>query len=111
MHTPMTASQQIPPAVVKKYELEEFSSFSKKNVQTCRKSCLEEFEKDMPAERLNGLLQVYSQQLIEQKAIGYNCTGLTTLRYPVRVRAKLGKRGLGNVADLMQVISHEEVCF
>jgi hypothetical protein len=50
-------------------------------------------------------------QLIDQKVVGFNCTGLTNLKYPVRVKARLAENGLGNVADIVQVISHEEVCF
>lgn len=111
VHTPLTGSQQMSPVVIKKYELEEFSSFAPKNIRQCRESCLAEFQKDMPSERLNALLVTYSMQLIDQKVVGYNCTGLTTLKYPVRVKAKLAQNGLGNVADIVQVVSHEEICF
>lgn len=111
VHSPLTGSHRMEPVVIKNYQLEEFSTINKKNIQECRESCLSEYQKDMPAERLNALLITYSMQLIEQKAVGYNCTGLTTLKYPVRVKAKLASNGLGNVADVVQVISHEEVCF
>ena len=111
VHSPITGSYQMEPVVIKTYQLEEFSNKHPKNIQQCRQSCVSEFQKDMPAERLNALLVTYSMQLIEKKAVGYNCTGLTTLKYPVRVKAKLGESGLGNVADIMQVINHEEICF
>jgi hypothetical protein len=111
VHSPLTGSYQMPPVVIKTYELEEFSNFAPKNIKQCQASCLQEFQKDMPAARLSALLITYSMQLIEQKVLGYNCTGLTTLKYPVRVKAKLAQRGLGNVADIVQVINHEEVCF
>lgn len=111
VHSPLTGSYKMEPVTIKTYQLEEFSSFAKKNIQQCQRSCLEEFQKDMPSDRLTALLVTYSMQLIEQKAVGYNCTGLTTLKYPVRVKAKLAERGLGNVADIVQVINHEEVCF
>jgi hypothetical protein len=111
VHSPMTGSYRMEPVVLKTYQLEEFSSFAAKNIQQCRQSCLEEFQKDMPATRLNALLLTYSMQLIEQKALGFNCTGLTTLKYPVRVKAKLAQTGLGNVADTVRVINHEEICF
>jgi hypothetical protein len=111
VHSPLTGSYKMAPVVIKTYQLEEFSSYAPKNIQECRNSCLEEFQKDMPASRLNALLITYSMQLIEQKAVGYNCTGLTTLKYPVRVKAKMAQSGLGNVADLIQVINHEEICF
>lgn len=111
VYAPMTASHEMPETVLKTYELEEFSSYSRKNQRICRKLCLEQFEKDMPQARLNALLANYTQTLINEKALGYNCTGLTTVKYPVRVKASLGKLGLGNVADTIQVIGHEELCF
>jgi hypothetical protein len=111
VHTPLTGSQQMSPVVIKKYELEEFSSFAPQNIRQCRESCLAEFQKDMPSDRLSALLVTYSMQLIDQKVVGFNCTGLTTLKYPVRVKAKLAQNGLGNVADIIQVVSHEEICF
>ncbi len=111
VHSPLTGSYKMPPVVIKTFELENYSSYASKNMTTCQNSCLEEFQKEMPATRLSALLVTYSMELIEQKVLGYNCTGLTTLKYPVRVRAKLGNKGLGNVADLVQVVNHEEVCF
>lgn len=111
VHSPLTGSHRMEPVVIKTYALEEYSSYARKNIRQCQQSCVEEFQKDMPASRLNALLITYSMQLIEQKAVGYNCTGLTTLKYPVRVRAKLGGQGLGNVQDVVQVINHEEICF
>lgn len=111
VHSPLTGTYKMPPVVIKNFELEEYSSYAAKNKTTCQNSCLEEFQKEMPSSRLSALLVTYSMQLIEQKVLGYNCTGLTTLKYPVRVRAKLGNKGLGNVADLIQVVNHEEVCF
>lgn len=109
--SPMTGSNKMKPVVIEKYELEEFSNYAIPNVRRCRRSCLEAYQNDMPIEHLRSLLITHSIQLIEQKAVGYNCTGLTTLRYPVRVKAKLGEAGLGNVSDIIEVVTHEEVCF
>lgn len=111
VYAPTTASHQMQETVLKTYELEEFSTYSKRNQRVCRKLCLDQFEKDMPQSRLNALLTSYTQVLINEKALGYNCTGLTTVKYPVRVKASLGQLGLGNVADTVQVINHEELCF
>jgi len=111
VHTPTTGSHQIDPIIIKTYTLEDYSNYARRNINQCRQTCLEEFQKDMPADRLSALLVTYSQELIGKKQVGYNCTGLTTLKFPIRVKAKLGNQGLGNVADLVQVVSHEEVCF
>lgn len=111
IYSPMTGSHKIQPNDFKTYELEEFSSYSVNNQRLCRLSCQEAFAEDMPQERLNALLLSYSQSLINEGVLGYNCTGLTVLKYPVRVKARLGRMGLGNVADTVQVVAHEEACF
>lgn len=109
--TPMTGSHRMSSTVLKLYELDEYSSYSVKNRNQCRQLCQERFQEDMPSERLGALLLTYSQKLIEEGLLGYNCTGLTNFTYPVRVKASLGNLGLGNVADIRQVVVHEERCF
>lgn len=111
VYSPMTGSHQMSVNTLKTYTLESFSSYSLKNQKKCRLSCEEKFLEDMPTQRLNALLATYAQGLITEGAVGYNCTGLTTLKFPVRVKASMGQLGLGNVADVIQVINHEEICF
>ncbi len=65
----------------------------------------------MSTERLNALLMSLTQDMINERVVGYNCTGLTTLKFPIRVKAKLGDMSLGNVEDLTQVVNFEEICF
>lgn len=109
--SPITGSHKFPPTNLKTYELEEFARPTLKSQRTCRQLCLEKFEADMPSDRLTALLLNHSARLVEARAVGHNCTGLTTLKYPVRVKARLGNRSLGNVVDLIQVVNHEEICF
>lgn len=111
VYSPLNGSHKMNPISLKTYTLEEFSSYSVKNQNHCQTSCLKKFEDDMPTERLNALLVTLGQNLINERALGFNCTGLTTIRFPVRVKARLGLMGLGNVSDLVQVVNHEEVCF
>lgn len=111
VYSPMTGSYRMDVNTLKVYTLESFSSYSLKNQNKCRTSCEEKFLEDMPSERLNALLVTYAQKLISGGVVGYNCTGLTTLKFPVRVKANMGQLGLGNVADVIQVINHEEICF
>jgi hypothetical protein len=111
VYSPMTGSYQMAPNQFKQYHLEGFSSYSVKNQLECRDLCVKRFEADLPSSRLKALLLTYSQELITQGALGYNCTGLTTLKYPVRVKAKLGRLKIGNVVDQIEVINHEELCF
>ena len=111
VYAPMTASHEMKSYSLKIYQLEEYGSYSVKNQKACRIQCEKEFEKEMPVERLNASLIEYGQSLIRQKELGYNCTGLTTMKFPVRVKASLGQLGLGNVVDVVQVVNHEELCF
>lgn len=111
IHSPIGASLNIQPIILKTLKVESFSSYSYKNQLQCRNSCLEEYQSEMPSLKLKAFLQSYSQELISQGRIGFNCTGLTVLKFPVRVRARLANFGLGNVSDLIETVAHEEICF
>ncbi|HXH29936.1 MAG TPA: hypothetical protein VNJ01_03920 [Bacteriovoracaceae bacterium] len=111
VYTPMTGSQKIDPMNLRTFTLEEFSSNSHRNQLQCRQLCHQRYLDDMSSSRLRALLIIYGQTLIQQQKLGYNCTGLTTLKFPVRVKARLGAMGLGNVTDIIEVVNHEEVCF
>jgi hypothetical protein len=108
---PMTASHRQASTILETYQLESYDSSSVKNQYSCRTSCAIKFRADMPHDRLSALLLTYSQRLIDDGVIGHNCTGLTTFKYPVRVKARLGRLALGNVEDIVQVVTHEEACF
>ncbi|MGE3609062.1 MAG: hypothetical protein AB7I27_05700 [Bacteriovoracaceae bacterium] len=111
IYSPITGPNQLPINHLKTYKLEEFATYSEKNKESCRSSCLNHYQADMPIEQLNAYLVHYSKLLINEGKIGYSCTGLTTLKYPVRVRARLASKGLGNVVDMIQVVNLEESCF
>jgi hypothetical protein len=110
VYSPMTGPH-LPPKIFERYEINEFPRMTSNSQNLCRVGCLKKFEEELPARKLNELLQGYSQELIQGNVLGYNCTGLTTLKYPVRVKASLGGQGLGNVVDQIHVVTHEEVCF
>ncbi|MFP5385294.1 MAG: hypothetical protein ACLGHN_04405 [Bacteriovoracia bacterium] len=111
VYSPISASHKLPASSLKIYELEEFNSYSPRNHKVCKKSCLDTFMEDMSSDRLSALLLAHTQVLIKEGVLGYNCTGQTVVKYPVRVKANLGKMGLGNVVDLVQIVTHVEDCF
>lgn len=111
VYHPTTASQKINSAVMLEYQLETFDSYSIRSQRRCRALCLQKFREDLPSERLTALLQTLSERLIDERVVGYNCTGLTTFRYPLRVKANLGRLSLGNVEDRMEVVTFEQPCF
>jgi hypothetical protein len=108
---PLTGPKSLAVKTMKIFELEEFSKHSNVNGELCRKSCMNKFEKEITNNVLNFELLSYSQELIQNNIIGHNCTGSTTLKFPIRVKARLGGIGLGNVSDFIQVINFEEPCF
>jgi hypothetical protein len=111
VHSPMKGSHQMDWTPLKTYTLETYDSYRVKNQYRCRDMCQEAFEEDLPTERMRALLLLHTARLIREGLIGYNCTGLTTMKYPVRVKASLGKLSLGTVADQMYVVNHEKECF
>ena len=108
---PTIASHTLSATSLKTYELKEYDSVSKRSQWHCRKSCLKKFHDDMSSARLSALLTLHSERLVQERLVGFNCTGQTTLKYPVRVKASLGNIGLGNVIDQIVVVNHEEQCF
>lgn len=111
VYGPMTGSEKMESYQLKLYELDDYSTYSIKNQRACRSLCEKEFEENMPVAKLKEELLKYTETLIQERSVGYNCTGLTTLKYPVRVKASLGEMGLGNVSDTIQVINYEKPCF
>jgi hypothetical protein len=108
---PTTGSHQLKTNRLKVFELEEYSTYGVAHQRECRDNCLQRFQEDLPEDRMRALLLTYAQSLINENALGYNCSGLTTLKFPVRVKATLGRLGLGNVIDQTYVVNHEELCF
>lgn len=111
VHSPLSGSHQMDFTPLKSYKLETYDSYRVSNQYRCRKLCLDAFEEDLPTDRMRALLILHSDRLIREGLLGYNCTGLTTLKYPVRVKAALGKLNLGSVADQTYVVNHERECF
>ena len=109
--SPLTGSLAETPHILEKYRLESFSRNTQRAQVLCRESCLEKFHQELPSERLDEILKDYSKDLIRKRVVGYNCTGPTTFKFPIRVKASLGKAGLGNVENFIQVTRIEKSCF
>ena len=90
---------------IERYRLQTFSRLSHHHFKLCRKSCADEFYEKMGEDKLNLILIDHSQQLILDKKIGYNCSGASNFKYPIRVKASLGGFNIGNVVDIIKVVS------
>jgi hypothetical protein len=108
---PTSGPQSIPAKKLAVFEIHEFSSYSKKSQFLCRNLCGQEVEEKLSSSDLARQLKDYSASLVENKLIGYSCSGFTTLKYPIKVKAVLGNRGLGSVADFTQVVNYTHNCF
>lgn len=111
IHSPLTGSLKLEPITLRQYELRSFDTYSVRSQLECRSLCVAKFEEDLPSVKIGQILREHSQDLIKARVLGFNCTGLTTLKFPVRVKAQLGQLRLGNVSDQIHVINHEEICF
>ncbi len=108
---PTSGSHSIPIKKLAVFEIDEFSSYSTKSQFSCRNFCRQEVEEKLSSSDLTKKLNDYSAYLAEKSLIGYSCSGLTTLKYPIKVKAVLGKKGLGSVADFIQVVNYSQNCF
>jgi len=108
---PTSGPHSIPVKKLTVFEIHEFSTYSKKSQLSCRSLCGQEVEENLSSSDLTRQLKDYSANLVENNLIGYSCTGFTTLKYPIKVKAVLGKKGLGSVADFIQVVNYSHNCF
>ena len=111
VYPPVTASHAIPLESKIYDEGREFGKLSKVTYQACLMDCRESAHNDYSYPQLQQIVQKQTVKLIEKAKIGHNCTGQTTLKYPVRFKANLGPIALGNIREEMVIIQHEEQCF
>lgn len=99
---PLTASHNLPP-----HDLGGFSGVEQATKmgdpalcrQDCRLGAMKEYEQAFLKERL----RPWVDQLVADGSAGRNCTGPTTFKIPVRVRASLDARSVG--------IAHQDMVF
>jgi len=108
---PLSSSTLIKSKILKKFEVESFGRFSKKNIESCRKLCTDEFEEKISSKKLNRMLLEYTSQLINEGIVGYSCSSLTQFKYPIRIKAYLGSESVGVSSDFIQIIHFDQKCF
>lgn len=109
--SPLTGSHRLDSVEYKSYTLETFSKINDNTKNACRLSCSEKFNANFKSDDFYSIVYRHAEELIQSGAIGYNCTGQTTLKFPVKIKASLGHVPLGNVADFIQVVTYEKSCF
>lgn len=107
----MTSSQKIENHVVTQFRGKYYGEYAVGAVKECRSDCAYIAQRDYDEDRLKQLLLPWVSELVEYGQAGYNCTGPTTFKVPVRVRASLGNRRLGITRESMIFLHREKSCF
>lgn len=111
VYPPTTGSHSIPISSKVFDEGREFGRISKASYQACYQDCKEASVETFPYPQLQQVAYQQSVKLIQNDEVGYNCTGPTTFKYPVRFKAMLGPISLGNVRQELVIVHHEQKCF
>ncbi len=111
LYPPITGSHSIPVEEKVFDEGREFGRLNKYNYEACARDCQSAAIEKFPYEQLQQVAYQQSVKLIQNDQVGYNCTGPTTLKYPVRFKAHLGPISLGNVRQETVIVHHEQKCF
>jgi hypothetical protein len=77
----------------------------------CLSDCQNIFETKVDEYYLKQELRDIGEKLAYEGQLGFNCTGATTLKFPVQVRAYLGESSLGISHTSFHNIHMEKVCF
>lgn len=80
-------------------------------VRECRQDCALNAQADFDEDTLKTKLTPWVDELVDYKLAGFNCTGPTSFKVPVRVRAKLGERTLGIAREQIIFIHRNRSCF
>ncbi len=109
--TPLTASRQVDPFPLGKFKTNYYGDYKPESLNSCRKDCRLRAMEDYDGNALQEQLLPWTDSLVANRLAGYNCTGPTDFKIPVRVRALMGKVSLGLTHETMVFIHRERSCF
>ncbi|MBY0516754.1 MAG: hypothetical protein K2P81_07595 [Bacteriovoracaceae bacterium] len=108
---PLASSSNLGPFPLGEFKTSYYGSLDAESQTACRAECQQVAMKDYDAKFLRELLDPIAQSLILDKRVGYNCTGLTDFKFPIRVRARIGDTSLGLAHQSMLFLHHKKNCF
>jgi hypothetical protein len=82
-----------------------------KSVHGCRQECVEMMRDKVDSDDLLVELKLRAQKMVDEETIGYNCTGTTTFKFPIEMRAYIGDRSLGSTYKSLEIVHVEKKCF
>ncbi len=84
--------------------------FALESQKQCLIDCRENVWSRYPTATLDEMLRPWLIQLLDQQVVGKNCTGETTLKIPLRVRARLNQHAIGNALDIIHITHIKRSC-
>ena len=108
---PMEGSHKVENHIVAEFEGKFYGNYDYGAVRNCRSDCAIIGQRRYDEETLKDKLLPWVDELVAYGFNGYNCTGPTTFKVPVRIRASLGRRTLGIARQQMIFIHRERSCF
>jgi hypothetical protein len=108
---PLSVSKKVGSYSVGEFKTSYFGKYDAEAQKSCRSECQKESMREYDANFLREKLTPWMTQLIAGGAAGYNCTGLTDYKIPVRVSAKIGDYSLGLVHQSMVFLHYNRSCF
>ncbi len=108
--SPLTASRSTDTLTVGKFTTNYYGDYKLESQDSCRKDCRLKAMSDYHATALREQLLPWTDRLVANGLAGYNCTGPTDFKIPVRVRARMGKVSLGLAHETMVFVHRERSC-
>ncbi len=108
--SPLSASHRLGPFSLVQFKTSYFGKWDASSVKSCRDECVTEAQRGYDANELRQRLTPIAQELIATGDVGINCTGPTDLKFPVKVRARMGEKVLGIAHETMVFLHLEQRC-
>lgn len=109
--SPMRDSRRIEDYTVANLRGKFYGNYDLNAVRDCRNDCAILAQEQYDETTLKDKLLPWADELVAYGLSGYNCTGPTTFKIPVRVRASLGERRLGIARQSVIFLHRERSCF
>mgnify|MGYP003390277214 CR=1 FL=1 len=108
---PISASNKTEIHTIDRMQGKYYGIVNAATARECRQDCAALTQQEYTEEVLQEKLTPWVDELVNSGLAGYNCTGPTSFKVPVRVRATLQSRSLGIARQSMVFIHRNRSCF
>jgi hypothetical protein len=99
------------PRFIKSYDGRYYGLPTPKAKAECIDECRSAFETKVDEYYLKEELRATGESLTYNREVGVNCTGPTTMKFPVQMKAYLGESSIGISHSSIHVVHFEKICF